>query len=76
MPVQVSAEQLARLKEAQIRKYSNVNMKPDRHATYLRLLALKHCWRVEALLEALTQLSLEDIQVAGPTKQCKPSPHL
>eukprot|EP00884_Botryococcus_braunii_P020235 jgi/Botrbrau1/6896/Bobra.67_3s0015.1 len=64
--LKVSAEQLARLKEAQIRKYSNVNMKPDRHATYLRLLALKHCWRVEALLEALTQLSLEDIQAFVP----------
>ena len=32
------------MKEALLRKYRNANMNVDRHATYLRLRALKHIW--------------------------------
>ncbi len=60
---QVCAEDMARLKESLIRKYSNANMKPDRHAMYLRLQAIKHSWHVDAVLSELQLLTPEDIEV-------------
>lgn len=63
---QIDEEQLARLREVLIRKFANANMKPDRHATYLRLLAIKHNWQVEAILADLKTFSLQDIQARAP----------
>ncbi|KAK9915769.1 hypothetical protein WJX75_003936 [Coccomyxa subellipsoidea] len=51
-----------RIREGLARKYQNANMKPDRHASYLRLRALKHLWHVDDILLELKSLSPASVQ--------------
>lgn len=45
-----------------MRKYRNIHFKPHKHASYLRLYALKPgTWPVEAVASALQQLELDDV---------------
>ena len=52
-----------RVREGLLRRYKNANFKPDKHATYLRIYAIKQkVWPVEqvqAQLEALTPTALQ-----------------
>lgn len=58
----------ARVKEALLRNYRNVNMSPAKHATYQRLLALKNCfWHADTVLAELEQLQLADVQAFLPS---------
>ena len=63
---QVEPDRFGPVHEALVRKYSNANMDPGRHATYLRLRALKHQWDVDAVLQQLQTLTLESLQVSFP----------
>ena len=46
-----------------MQKYQNANMSPDRHASYLRLRALKQMWRMEDVLAQLQALTPAYVQV-------------
>ena len=62
--VQVDAGSFTRNKEVLIQKYQNANMHPDRHASYLRLMALKQrMWRLEDVLSELQALTPQSVQV-------------
>ncbi|CAL8470131.1 g9673 [Coccomyxa elongata] len=56
-----------RIREALVRKYENANMKPDRHASYLRLRALKHLWHVDDILLELKALTPAAVQEFLPS---------
>ena len=57
-----AASDFARVKDDLVRKYRNIHFKPHKHASYLRLYALKPgTWPVEAVAAALQQLELEDV---------------
>ena len=46
-----------------MRRYKNANMKPDKHATYLRISAIKQqIWPVEAVQEHLETLTPAELQ--------------
>ena len=61
--MQVDAGSFARNKEVLVQKYRNANMAPDRHASYLRLRALKQrMWRLEDVLSELQALTPQSIQ--------------
>ena len=70
------------MKEAQILKYQNANLRVQGHATYLRMRCMKHMWDYDAVLAELTKLTLTDIQVIFPPstslapeqRGCKPYP--
>lgn len=56
------AADFSRVKDDLVRKYRNIHFKPHKHASYLRLYALKPCtWPVEAVSSALQQLQLDDV---------------
>ena len=62
--VQVDAGSFTRNKEVLLQKYQNANMHPDRHASYLRLMALKQrMWRLEDVLSELQALTPQSVQV-------------
>jgi hypothetical protein len=62
--LQVQAGAFARVHEALLRKYRNVNIRPEQHATYLRLYAVRAAmWHAEAVLGELTTLTLADVEV-------------
>ena len=51
------------LKEDLARSYRNANLKPLRHAAYLRLLLLRlPAWRTEERLEALLSSDVADMR--------------
>lgn len=53
-----------RNREALVQKYQNANMSPERHASYLRLRALKQrMWRMEDVLTELQALTPASVQV-------------
>ena len=46
-----------------MRRYKNANMKPDKHATYLRISAIKQqMWPVEAVQEHLESITPAELQ--------------
>ena len=66
---QVDPCSFVRNKEALVQKYQNANMSPDRHASYLRLRALKQMWRMEDVLAELQALTPANVQVCPDTPQ-------
>ncbi|KAL0048825.1 hypothetical protein WJX82_000128 [Trebouxia sp. C0006] len=62
--LKVQPDRFERLREGLVRRYKNANFKPDKHATYLRLYAIKKkMWPVEvvqAQLESLTPKAVQD----------------
>lgn len=61
--MQVDEGSFVRNKEALVQKYQNANMSPDRHASYLRLRALKQMWRMEDVLSELQASTPASVQV-------------
>ena len=59
----MDAQRFYLVREALTRKYANANMSPSKHASYLRLTALKHVWPVEDALAELRQLTPSALQV-------------
>ena len=61
--LKVDPARFDRVREGLLRRYKNANFKPDKHATYLRIYAIKQkVWPVEqvqAQLEALTPTALQ-----------------
>ena len=61
--LKVDPAKFDRVREGLIRRYKNANFKPDKHATYLRIYAIKQkIWPVEevqAQLESLTPTALQ-----------------
>jgi secreted Zn-dependent insulinase-like peptidase len=68
LPATIAARPAAftRVIEGLARKYRNANMKPDRHATFLRLAALKRVWAPEAVLAELEALTPAALAAALP----------
>ena len=62
--MQADPQSFDRIREGLARKYQNANMKPDRHASYLRLRALKHLWHVDDILLELKSLSPASVQAS------------
>jgi nardilysin len=60
--LQIESSCFDRVRESLVRKYANSNMSPEKHATYLRMRALKHLWHVEDVLLELKRLTPADIQ--------------
>ena len=67
MGVQADPQSFDRIREALVRKYENANMKPDRHASYLRLRALKHLWHVDDIHLELKALTPAAVQACCPS---------
>lgn len=66
--LRVQPEAFARVKEALLRNYRNVNMNVSKHATYQRLLALKdRFWHADEVLPQLEGLQPGDVQDFLPT---------
>ena len=59
---QVDPARFGRVREALALRYANSNMSPGKHASYLRLRALKHVWHVDDALRELNALTLADVQ--------------
>ncbi|KAL3144870.1 hypothetical protein ABBQ38_001970 [Trebouxia sp. C0009 RCD-2024] len=63
--LKVDPARFDRVREGLLRRYKNANFKPDKHATYLRIYAIKQkVWPVEqvhAQLEALTPTTLQEL---------------
>ena len=61
----VEPDKFDRIREGLVRRYKNANFKPDKHATYLRVYAIKQSmWAVEdvqAQLEALTPSAVQGV---------------
>lgn len=61
--LKVDPDRFDRVREGLVRRYKNANFKPDKHATYLRIYAIKQkMWPVEqvqAELEALSPTALQ-----------------
>lgn len=52
-----------RVREGLLRRYKNANMKPDKHATYLRIYTIKEkLWPVEAVQAQIEALKPSDLQ--------------
>lgn len=52
-----------RVQEGLLRRYKNANMKPDKHATYLRIYTIKEkLWPVEAVQAEVEALKPSDLQ--------------
>ena len=62
--MQADPQTFDRIREGLARKYQNANMKPDRHASYLRLRALKHLWHVDDILLELNSLTPAAVQAS------------
>ena len=60
----MDAQRFDLVREALALKYANANMSPSRHASYLRLLALKHVWHVDDALAELRALTPSALQVS------------
>ena len=60
--MQVDPARFGRVREALALRYANSNMNPGKHASYLRLRALKHVWHIDDLLAELNALSPADVQ--------------
>ncbi|KFM22670.1 Insulin-degrading enzyme [Auxenochlorella protothecoides] len=59
----VTEEVFARVLEGLQLKYRNMNMKPHKHATYLRLLSLKESmWQASDILKELDAMTLADVR--------------
>lgn len=55
-----------------MQKYQNANMSPERHASYLRLRALKQrMWRMEDVLAELQALTPASVQVRSYLAVCE-----
>ncbi len=66
--LQADPQSFDRIREVLARKYQNANMKPDRHASYLRLRALKHLWHVDNILLELKLLTPAAVQACSVTQ--------
>ena len=68
LPATIAArpDAFTRVIEGLARKYRNANMRPDRHATFLRLAALKRVWSPEAVLAELEALTPATLAAALP----------
>jgi len=55
-----------RARESLAREYRNSHVKPERHATHLRLACLKRLWRPLEIAEALEQLTPETLEGLAP----------
>ncbi len=68
--LKVEPDRFDRIREGLVRRYKNANFKPDKHATYLRLYAIKQkMWPVEvvqAQLEALTPSAVQGRRLWPP----------
>lgn len=60
--MQADSSSFDRVREALARKYQNANMRPDKHASYLRLRTLKHLWHVDDILLELKSLTPAALQ--------------
>lgn len=61
---QVNEARFGPVKEALMRKYRNTNMRPEQHANYLRLFALRTTmWHCDAVLAELETLTPQAVQV-------------
>lgn len=61
--LKVDPARFERLREGLLRRYKNANMKPDKHATYLRIYAIKKTlWPVEAVQEQIEAVTPADLQ--------------
>jgi hypothetical protein len=67
--MQVEPHSFERVREGLARKYANCNIAPEKHATYLRLRALKHLWHLDDILLQIRALTPADLQAS-------PLPHL
>ena len=66
--LQFTDEVCTRVHESLLRSYRNANMKPLKHANYLRLRALKsHIWPIEAVRSELENTTATDIRSFLPT---------
>eukprot|EP00887_Chlorella_sp_A99_P000580 scaffold17.g580.t1 len=64
----LTPDAFARVKEALERSYRNTNMKPLKHANYLRLYALRDLmWHPDAVLPELAAATLEDVRAFLPS---------
>lgn len=62
---QVDPHSFERVREGLVRKYANCNMAPEKHASYLRLRALKHLWHLDNTLHELKALTPADLQAGS-----------
>ena len=61
--LKVQPDRFERLREGLVRRYKNANFKPDKHATYLRLYAIKQkMWPVEVVQAQLESLTPSAVQ--------------
>lgn len=61
--LKVDPAKFDRVREGLIRRYKNANFKPDKHATYLRIYAIKQkIWPVEEVLAQLESLTPATLQ--------------
>ena len=67
-------DRFGRLREAMERKLRNAHLKPLKHATYLRLLALRQtAWPVEATLAAVQRAAAADVARRPPLPRPRPA---
>ena len=70
--LKVQPDRFERLREGLARRYKNANFKPDKHATYLRLYAIKQkMWPVEVVQAQLESLTPSAVQ-GKPSSSCHP----
>ena len=70
--LKVQPDRFERLREGLVRRYKNANFKPDKHATYLRLYAIKQkMWPVEVVQAQLESLTPSAVQ-GKPSSSCHP----
>ena len=55
-----------RARESLAREYRNSHVKPERHASHLRLACLKRMWRPLEVAEALEELTPEELEAHAP----------
>ncbi len=61
--LKVHPDRFERIREGLVRRYKNANFKPDKHATYLRLYAIKQkMWPVEVVQAQLESLTPSAVQ--------------
>ena len=71
--LKVAPDRFDRLREDLVRRYKNANFKPDKHATYLRLYAIKQkMWPVEVVQAHLEALTPACVQGNHSTQELKP----
>ena len=61
--LKVHPDRFERIREGLVRRYKNANFKPDKHATYLRLYAIKQkMWPVEVVQAQMESLTPSAVQ--------------